>query len=210
MTGESGLHPSLQRKDAEVLSRNTSYDGFLRVDTLLLKHRLVKGGWSAEISRELQVKHAAIGMLLYDPERDTVVLVRQFRVGMLEEEQSPWILELVAGMIDKDETAIEVAMRETQEEADCVPEKVFPITSYFNSPGTTNEKVHLFCGRIDSAAAGGVHGLDEENEDIEVVVLPFAALVEAVESGLINNAMTIIACLWLEKNKSKVIARWLD
>jgi ADP-ribose pyrophosphatase len=210
MTQPSVLHPLLQRKDADVLSRSVSYSGFLRVDTLRVKHRLVQGGWSAEFLRELQVKHAAIGMLLYDPARDAVVLVRQFRVGMLDEEQSPWILELVAGMIDKDETPFDVAMRETEEEAGCVPEQVFPITTYFNSPGTTNEKVHLFCGRIDSTTVGGVYGLDEENEDIEVVVLPFDELVEAVESGLINNAMTIIACLWLEKNQSKVIARWRD
>lgn len=205
----SKLHPQFSSRDVEICQRETGYQGFLKVDKLLLKHKLVLGGWSEEMRREIQVKSGAIGILLLDPSRQEVVLVRQFRVGMIDEEQSPWLLELVAGMIEEGELPQDVAVRESIEEADCTPQNVVKICSYYNSPGTTNEKVHLFCGQVDAGKAGGVFGLDAEHEDIEVVVLSIKELRQAVESGLINNAMTIIASFWLEKHLDTVTAQWL-
>lgn len=202
------LHPKFSNKDVEICQREAGYDGFLKVDKLLLKHKLVLGGWSEEIRREIQVKSGAIGILLLDPKRAEVVLVRQFRVGMIDEEQSPWLLELVAGMIEEGESPQDVAIRESEEEADCIPQNIKKICSYYNSPGTTNEKVHLFCGQVDAGEAGGVFGLDTEHEDIEVVVLSVKDLHRAVESGLINNAMTIIASFWLEKHLDTIVSEW--
>lgn len=204
----SKLNPKFTKTDVKIEKRTTCYSGFLRVDELLLSHRLIDGGWSDIIKRELQVKAGAIAILLFDPDRDEVVLVRQFRVGMLDEQASPWLLEVVAGMIEEGEQPEHVVIRETMEEADLKPDNITKICEYYNSPGTTDEKVYLYCGRVDSSQAGGVHGMDDEHEDIEVVVISFSELVAAVESGLINNAMTIIATLWLEKNKSNVLAQW--
>lgn len=202
------LTSKFSRHDVDVCDRKTSYSGFLRVDKLLLKHKLVEGGWSDLMQREIQVKDGAIAILLLDPLREEVVLVRQFRVGVIDEDQTPWLLELVAGMIEEGESPENVAIRESEEEANCSPKKLVKICSYYNSPGTTNEKVHLFCGQVDSGTAGGVHGLDEEHEDIEVVVLSIEELINAVTSGLINNAMTIIASLWLEKHRESIIRQW--
>lgn len=206
----SKLSPKFSSDDVEICQRQAGYDGFLKVDKLLLKHKLVLGGWSEEMRREIQVKSGAIGILLLDPLTHEVVLVRQFRVGMIDEDQSPWLLELVAGMIEEGESAEDVAVRESQEEADCTPKNVVKICSYYNSPGTTNEKVHLFCGQVDASLAGGVFGLDTEHEDIEVVVLSVKELQQAVESGLINNAMTIIASFWLEKHLNAITSQWLS
>lgn len=194
--------------DLDVQNRTTVYNGYLRVDKLSLKHRLVEGGWSPMIQRELQVKGAAVAILLFDPVLDQVVMVRQFRVGMVDEGQSPWLLETVAGMIEIGEEPEDVARRETKEEADVEITDIIKVCEYYNSPGTTNEKVYLFCAKVDSSKASGVHGLEQENEDIEVVVLKFAELVEAVETGHISNAMTIIGTQWLEKNKASVISAW--
>ncbi len=173
-----------------------------------MRHRLIEGGWSDTIKRELQVKAAAVAILLVDCDRSEVVLVRQFRVGMIDEPGSPWLLEVVAGMVEQDELPEAVAIRETMEEANLHPCDLIKICEYYNSPGTTNEKVTLFCGRVDSSLAGGVHGINDEHEDIEVVVLPFSELVSAIESGQVNNAMTIIATLWLEKNFESVKQQW--
>lgn len=203
------LNAKFSKSDVEICQRQTSYDGYLKVDKLLLKHRLVLGGWSEEMQREIQIKSGAIAILLLDPARMEVVLVRQFRVGMIDEGQTPWLLELVAGMIEEGELPQDVAVRESEEEADCTPQNIVKICSYYNSPGTTNEKVHLFCGQVDSSKAGGVFGLDSEHEDIEVVVLSVKQLQQAVESGLINNAMTIIASLWLEKHLDAIVNQWL-
>ena len=202
------LEPKFSNSDVKVEKRTTCYKGFLRVDELLLSHRLIEGGWSGTMKRELLVKDRAVAVLMFDPERGEVVLVRQFRVGMMDEPGSPWLLETVAGMIEAGEAPEDVVIRESMEEANLKPENILKICEYYNSPGTTNEKVYLYCGRVDSSNAGGVHGIDAEHEDIEVVVIPFTTLVGAVESGLVNNAMTIIATLWLEKNMSKVLAQW--
>lgn len=202
------FNPTLTNNDVDIEKRTIRHDGFLRVDELRLKHRLIEGGWSESLTRELQVKAAAVAVLLFDPNRDEVVLVRQFRVGMLNEQDSPWLLEIVAGMVEEGEKPEDVVIRESIEEANLKPEGIIKICEYYNSPGTTNEKVYLYCARVDSSHAGGVFGMVDEHEDIEVVTMPFAELVASVESGLINNAMTIIATLWLEKNRAGVIAQW--
>lgn len=199
---------SFGRADVEVLSAVKCYDGFLKLEKLELRHRLCAGGWCAPLSREILVKDAAVGVLLYDPVLDKLVLIRQFRAGALGSSQSPWLLELVAGMVGPGEKAAEVAVREALEESACTPTQLIKIYDYFNSPGTSNEKLTLFCGRVDASAAGGIHGLVEENEDIEVVVLAMDAAVQALASGAINNAMTIMAIQWLQLNKTAVLQAW--
>lgn len=194
--------------DTEVLKREVCHRGFMQLERLQLRHKLFAGGWSEVIERELLVKDQAVGVLLFDPAREEVVLVRQFRVGALGATQSPWLLELVAGMVGEDEELIEVASREAQEESNCSPENLTEITSYYNSPGTSNEKISLFCGQVDASAAGGVFGLAQEHEDIEVVILPLDEVIAAVNAGLINNAMTIIALQWLQLNKEELLRRW--
>ena len=196
-------------EDVEILSQKNCYTGFLNIELLRLKHRLFEGGWSEVLQRELLIKDEAVGILLFDSCRDEVVMVRQFRVGALENPASPWMLELVAGMVKGGESAEQVAIRESREESDCAPTELVKILEYFNSPGTSNEKVTLFCGQVDASRVGGVHGLAEENEDIEVTVLPFEEALAGVNSGLINNAMSIIALQWLELHKAELLEEWL-
>jgi ADP-ribose pyrophosphatase len=204
----SRLDSDFNNADVELVAREPLHQGFLLVDLLQLRHRLHEGGWSETIQRELLLKDPAVGVLLFDPERDEVVLVRQFRVGVLNEAQSPWLLELVAGMVDSDEQVEEVAIRESMEEANLAPQQLVKICEYYNSPGTSNEKLSLFCGRVDASEAGGVFGLSHEHEDIEVVVLPLQDAIGAVASGAINNAMSIIAIQWLQLNKADLLQRW--
>lgn len=202
------LHPKFGHEHVEVLSRKPLHAGYIRVDELILRHRLFAGGESEPFRRELIVRPRGVGVLLYDPERREAVLARQFRVGMIDETRSPWMLELVAGMVDENEDLIEVARRESREESGIEPVQVVRICDYYNSPGVGNERISLFCGRVDSSTAGGIHGLDEEHEDIEVVVVPCDDLVTAVEEGHINNAMTIIAVQWLQLHHEELIQLW--
>lgn len=199
---------SLGHSDVELLSSRLCHDGFLKVEKIALRHRLFAGGWSQPLQRELLVKDAAVGVLLYDPVLDRVILVRQFRIGAMGGSASPWLLELVAGMVGPGEEASRVAIREAVEESNCTPTELIKICEYLNSPGTSNEKLTLYCGRVDSGAAGGIHGLAEEHEDIEVVVLDLKEVTQAITSGVINNAMTIIAIQWLQLNKPAVLEIW--
>lgn len=202
------LHPDFTPADVEILERRECHRGFLRVDQIRLKHRLHEGGWSQPMDREVLIRQRAVGVLLFDPDRDELVMIRQFRVGLLEERGSPWILELVAGLIDTEESPEEVAVRESGEESGMYPADLIKICDYYNSPGGSNEHVTLFCGRVDSSDAGGVHGLEEENEDIEVVVLTLAEALAAMETGVINNAMSVIGIQWLVLNKPRLRRIW--
>ena len=192
----------------EVDQRETLFDSFLRVDRLKLRHSLFAGGWSELMTRELILRPCAVGVLLFDPAQQQVVLVRQIRVGMLDEGQKPWLLELVAGMVESGEEPIEVAARESLEEANTKPQDLLQICEYYNSPGISNERITLFCGRVDATQAGGIFGLDAEHEDIEVVVLSLADALAKVASGEINNAMSIIALQWLQLNQPMLEESW--
>ena len=188
--------------------RETALDTFLRVDRLRLRHELFGGGFSDTMTRELLLRPRAVGVLLFDPVLEKVVLVRQIRIGMLDEGQDPWLLELVAGMVEPGEQPQEVAARESLEEADLAPQNLVQISEYYNSPGISNERITLFCGRVDSAGAGGVFGLADEHEDIEVVVLDVEEAVSLVEAGKIHNALTIIALQWLQLHRRELEASW--
>lgn len=160
------------------------------------------------MTRELILRPRAVGVLLFDPAQQQVVLVRQIRVGMLDEGENPWLLELVAGMVESGEEPIEVAARESLEEANTKPQDLLQICEYYNSPGISNERITLFCGRVDATQAGGIFGLDAEHEDIEVVVLSLADALAKVASGEINNAMSIIALQWLQLNQPMLEESW--
>jgi ADP-ribose diphosphatase len=200
-------------KDVEIKSRSLVHDGFLRIEHLKLRHRLFSGAWSEVFTRELQLKAPAVGVLLFDPDRDTILLIRQFRVGMFDEPNGStgslsWPLEIVAGMVDSGEPYEEVALRESKEESNCVPSELIKICEYYNSPGSSNEKIILFCGRIDSSGAGGVFGLIDEHEDIQVQLVGYADAMQMLDSGEINNAMTILSLQWLQLHRQELLESW--
>ncbi|MGF6593561.1 NUDIX domain-containing protein [Pseudomonas sp. 2835] len=192
----------------EIVDRATCYKGFYRLDKVRLRHELFAGGMGREISRELFVRHDAVCVLPYDAQRDEVVLIEQFRVGAIGKVDNPWLIELVAGLIDKDEQPEEVAHREAEEEAGLVFSTLWPMTRYFPSPGGSDEFVHLYLGRCSSVGAGGLHGLEEEGEDIRVRVWAFEDALQAVRDGKIANAATIIALQWLALNRAEVRGLW--
>jgi ADP-ribose pyrophosphatase len=192
----------------EITRRENCFQGFYKLDKFSLRHELFAGGLGKEISRELFVRHDAVCVLPYDAKRDEVVLIEQFRVGAVEKTPNPWLIELVAGLIDKDEQPEEVAHREAQEEAGIVFSALWPITKYFPSPGGSDEFVHLYLGRCESEGAGGLHGLESEGEDIRVTIWSFDDALQAVRDGRIINASTIIALQWLALNRSEVRGLW--
>ena len=194
--------------DVEVVEREACFRGFYQLDRLHLRHRLFAGGMGKLISRELFVRHDAVCVLPYDPQRDCVVLIEQFRVGALDKSLNPWLIELVAGLIDKDEQPEQVARREAVEEAGLELAELWPLTQYYPSPCGSDERVHLYVGRCDSRGAGGVHGLEDEGEDIRVLVWSLDEALAAVANGRIDNAASIIALQWLALNRAKVREHW--
>lgn len=207
MTGKS---PSLPRHpDAELLDASTGFARYLRVDVFRFRHRLFSGQWSAVRGYDVLRRGRAVAIVLYDPDRDNVVLVEQFRLPALLAGSSPWQIEAAAGLIDTEETPPSVAIRETREETGLtlIGEPIL-IQRYLPSAGGSDESVTLFCGRVDSGLAAGVHGLPEEHEDIRVVVKPFAQIEAALDAGEIESGHTLIALSWLLRHRDRLRRLW--
>lgn len=200
---------SQMSRQIDILKRETVHDGFFRINRYRLRHELSRGGMSPEIVREVFERGHAVGVLPYDPVRDEVVLLRQFRIGAhVAGFAEPWLTEIVAGIIDDGETPEQVAIRETREETGLSLGPLIPICRYLVSPGGASESVRLFAGRVDSGMAGGVHGEPEEMEDIETFALPATQAIALLEGDHIGNAITIIALQWLALNRDRVRAEW--
>ena len=201
---------AMNREDDVVIERRERcFQGFYRLDRVHLRHRLFAGHMGPRISRELFVRPDAVCVLPYDPQTDSVVLIEQFRVGALDKSPEPWLLEIVAGLIDTNEQPEEVARREAREEADLELHELLPVMTYYPSPGGSDERVYLYVARCCVAGVGGVFGVEEEGEDIRVHVWPLADALKAVQDGRIDNAASIIALQWLALNKDQVRADWL-
>jgi ADP-ribose pyrophosphatase len=190
--------------DIQVVERKVGYQGYFRLDVYRLRHRLHAGGWSDEISREVLERGHAAAALLYDPARDAVVTIEQFRAGAYAAGRPAWLREVVAGIIEPGETAADVARRESIEEAGCEVRELRPICSYVVTPGCCSETIQLFLGIVDSSRAGGIHGLKEEHEDIRVIVQPWAEARADLDAGRIDNATAIIALQWLALHRDEV------
>jgi ADP-ribose pyrophosphatase len=198
------------RPDAvEVRTRETVFQGYFRIDRYKLRHACFRGGMGPEIQREVLERGHAVAVLPYDPVRDAVVLQEQFRVGALAAGRPPWLLEIVAGIIDDGETPEDVARREALEEAGCHLTAVERIQTWLSSPGATSETVTLYVGRVDAGNVGGLHGLPEEGEDIRPVVLPFEEALALMQGGRLDNSTILIALQWLALNRPALRDRWM-
>ncbi|EHA1125653.1 ADP-ribose diphosphatase [Vibrio navarrensis] len=195
--------------DVDVLDKETLFKGFFKMVKYRFRHKLFAGGWSNVIEREMFERGHAAAMLPYDPVRDEVVLIEQIRVGALEHNH-PWQMEIVAGMIDRDESAEEVVRREAEEEAGISVKNIHAIVSYYPSAGGCSEKLDVFIGEVDASQASGIHGLDYEDEDIRVHVMSRSQAYDLVREGKIENGASIIALQWLELNHLQLKSQWLE
>jgi ADP-ribose diphosphatase len=194
--------------DVEIVARRAAYRGYLRIDAYTLRHRLHRGGWSQNIDREVLERGHVAAVLPYDPARDSVVLIEQFRIGAFAAGLGPWLSEAVAGVIEPGESPETVARREALEEAGTAILALEPIARYLSSPGGSSETVHVFCGRIDAHGAGGIFGLASEHEDIKAAVLPWRDVRRGLGRGLFKDSLTLIAVQWLALNRRALRAKW--
>ena len=195
-------------ENIEVIGKETLYEKFFRVDEYLLKYPRYNGTMSRPISREVMERGNSAGVLLYDPDRDRLVFVEQFRVGVFTAGAYPWVLECAAGIIDEGETPRQVVIREAKEEAGVTVTDLEPIADYFASPGGISERLYVFCGRVNVDHLPKYAGLENEGEDIRVVVLSSQEVEQMLNQGKFNNALTIIAVQWFVLNKDKLREKW--
>jgi ADP-ribose pyrophosphatase len=196
--------------DIDIIARDTVFQGYFRVDRYRVRHRLFGGGWSGTITREVFERGHSVAVLLFDPVADAVVLVEQFRAGAVAAGLPPWQIECAAGIMGAGETPEEVARREAGEETACHVRRLEPIGPVIYSPGGCSEICRIFVGEIDSAGIGGVHGLEAENEDIKVHVLPALTAIAWLDAGKMSTGALLIAMLWFARHHERLRARWLE
>ena len=209
--------PTMNSADVELFYKETPFSGYFSVDRYHLRHRQFAGGMGPRFSREVFERGHAACVLMYDPGIDTLVFIEQFRPGALaasaspwyDETQSPWLIEIVAGIIEEGEDPAEVVRREAMEEAGCKVLDLEFISHYLVTPGGSSESMFAFCGKVDASAVGGFHGLADEGEDIRVFTMSPEEAFEAVASGRIQNSMTMIPVLWFRSNRENLRSKWL-
>lgn len=197
------------KKDVFNLTKRVLYKGFFSLLEYRFQYRKFDGTKSELVSREILERGHAVVLLAYDSKRDQIVMIEQIRIAAIETQNSPWLLELIAGMMDHDnESCEDVARREAIEEAGITIGRCKPVISYLASPGGLTEKLHILVGEVDSSTAKGIHGLAEENEDIKVHVISREQAYRWVQEGVINNAASIIAIQWLQLNYALLQEEW--
>ncbi|MGX5868357.1 ADP-ribose diphosphatase [Enterobacter cloacae] len=202
------LPVTFAKNDVEIIARETLYSGFFSMELYRFRHRLFNGEMSGEIRREIFERGHAAVLLPFDPVRDEVVLVEQIRIAAYDVSESPWLLEMVAGMIEEGESVEDVARREALEEAGLIVGRTKLVLSYLASPGGTSERLSIMVGEVDATTADGIHGLADENEDIRVHVVSREQAYQWVEEGKIDNAASVIALQWLQLHYQTLRTEW--
>lgn len=202
------MNKLMTHNDYQILKREELYNGVFTLARYDIKHRKFGVGWTDVFSREILERKSAAAILPYDPFLDRVILIEQFRAGAHADPISPWLIETVAGIYNDGEDPAEVAKKEATEEAGCHILDIYPICEFFVSPGGSNEQLHLFCGRVDASDAGGIHGLQDEHEDIRAFALPAEEAFKMLQEGLIKTSPAIIGLQWLQLNRGWLKQSW--
>jgi ADP-ribose pyrophosphatase len=189
-------------KQVRILDKTALYEGFLKLYRYRLEIEQHRGG-TRVVTWEMMERGNSVGVLGHDPKRDEIVLINEFRPGILVAGQYPFQDQLVAGVVEQDESPIDAGVREMREEAGLeLSDPLLIHPGAFVSSGGTSERIALVYGHIDTSSAGGVYGTDA-NEDTLVVVLPVQAFLDRVRRGEVMDFKTLLAGYWLAEHLAR-------
>ena len=189
--------------DLAVARRRQVYARFFAVEEYDLRYRRFNGEMSPQVNRAVFLSGDAVTVLPYDPVRDRVLLVEQFRMGPFARgDGQPWLLEPIAGRVDPGETPEDTARREAVEEAGLALGAVLPVANYYPTPGAKAEYLYSFVAIADLPdGVEGVFGIEGEAEDIRGHLVGFHRLMDLVASGAVSNGPLILTALWLQRER---------
>jgi ADP-ribose pyrophosphatase len=183
----------------ELIVREIPFKGYFQVSRYHLRHTQFNGGMGPQISR----------VVPYDPIRDEIALIEQFRPGAYAAgDPDPWLIEVVAGIIDANETLEDVARRESLEETGLTISALDYLGKHYMTPGGSSESIAMYAGCADFTQLGGLHGMADEGEDIRVFAVPAGEAIAMVHDNRIRNAMTALALLLFESRRQVLRQDW--
>ena len=187
--------------DVEIQSREYAFKGFVQVEKVSLRHRLFnQTEYTSAIQRELIRRKEAAGVLIYNDQQQKFALIEQFRVGAIDDDVSPWQLEIIAGVLDGDESPESCIRRESIEESGCELNQIKHLFSFYPSAGACDEIFHLYVAQAALPAEGGVFGMPDEGENIQLHIIDYSDLSLLLKSNRLKNAPVIMALQWLQQH----------
>lgn len=207
MTDDNLFSPRFTIKDVNIHNKERIFKKYFAIDEYQLSYKRFDGTQSKVFTREIFERDAnAVGILIYDVKTDEVALIEQFRPGALNDPQSPWLIEIVAGMVDSGESEIQAAVREVKEEIglEIKERDLHLISSILPSPGGISEKVTVYIAKADLSKLGEHGGLASDGEDIRIFKAKFDDAYMQVENGRIHNAIAMLSLMYLKLHKSAI------
>ena len=191
-------HASYSNADVSIETKEPLFQGFIQVEKIQLKHRLFQQPhYSPIIQRELIRRPEAAGVLLYNDQQQRFALIEQFRIGALNDPESPWQLEVIAGVLDGNETPEQCIRRESLEESGCEVNELIHLFSFYPSAGACSELFHLYAAEVELPLTGGIFGMPNEGENIQLHLFNYAELATLFQGKRLKNAAVIMALQWL-------------
>jgi ADP-ribose pyrophosphatase len=201
--------PLASSDNLDIIRNDTVWSGRFQLDVVRFRQRRFDGTMSGERTWELFRRGRAAAVLPYDPWRDQVVVMEQFRLPALAAGVDPIMLEVPAGLCDDGEDAEATVRREVQEELGLETDLLHPIGDFVLTPGGSDERCTLFAGRVRAPEeASGTFGLHSEHEDIRRLVLTADHAIAEAVAGKYTNSVTAIALLWLAAKRADLRAQW--
>ena len=180
----------------KIINKKNLYSGFFSLNKYEFIHEKHNGKWTSVIEREVFSGAHVSTLLPYDPIKKEIILIQQFRAGVLSRYDENYLLEIVAGIIDEGENPEETAIRECFEETGYEVKKIYPIQSYFPAPGSSESYYHLYLGEIQAFDGERIRGLEKENEDILVKSFKIDEVRQMLKEKKITNGLTLVALQW--------------
>lgn len=195
-------------RDVIVHSHKRSYLSFFGMEEMDLQFRRYDGTLSPVLGRSVNLVGQAVVVLPYDPVRDTVLLVEQFRAAtFIAGNRSPWMWEPVAGLVDPGETPLQAAHREVMEESGVTVQSLEPMAQVYSSSGSSGEFLNIYLGLADLGQVSGGGGVDSEGEDIRSRIVSYDALMQAVDDQVYQDMPLVTAALWLARHRDRLRAQ---
>jgi len=188
----------LSMKKVNVEQKKRIFDDFFKIDEVHLQHERFDGSMSPTLRRLNFERGDGVAALVFNVDTDKIILTNQFRYPAYTRGEG-WIIEVVAGMLENDMTPEDAIKKEILEEIGYEVESLNFMSSFFVSPGGTSERIHMFYAVVNNSTKvneGG--GLEEENEDIQIVEYDLEQAIHMAQTGAIMDAKTLYGLLWLE------------